>query len=423
MVVEAVRIREPMKTMRYNWLLPACLLAVAALAGWACFMISGFSYLQSSILALSVFCTLAVVFLYGWVIWRSRQTERKLQESLLIETEILERLKSQDTSRHTGDGKILARLSRLERQLEAIESADAARKPQTAIPPDMVTYDDKVVPLTAARKPASGDQESNARYNRQKVLKFLDEGRYFFRLQPIINLLDKRLVGLEAFAYCAVNEGIYPVRDFTDKVPANRRSQLDMRLVKGLSGLIRQLEKDGTLVPIHFRLAPNPGEDREGWEQVLQTLRADPKLQEHLIPVIDPVELEPGKSSVESWLLSLREAGLKLCIESTGNPQEVAVAIKSRHYSSLKIGAADLLRYRKSERERVADQLLPVLDRHGIPIFVTKVDQAHQASQLIDLDIAGAQGDYIGAVRALKIYRDMDPHARKSEPERLRPIV
>ncbi len=413
-----------MSPVRHIWILPLMLLFLAACAG-AFFLLPGERPQNRSILlALAVFTILSIVFLYAWVTWRSRQIEQKLHEALFLEAEALKRLGSFDGgSRHIEEG-IRQQIVSLEQRVEAQERL-AAEHPfeRTAgsreagiAQADGVHFDNKVVPLNKARRQSASPAEKERRKQAPRINR-IEDAQIFFRMQPVINLLSRKVVALDASAFVRLGDEAVPFN-----APSARSGlepdELNLAMFNWLCRVLRQLEADGSSLPVHFPLT-NPGPtSSDGWNALVQGAMSDRKAQERLVPVIDHGGLAKFMADDAQAILALRETGLKLCLGGLMGFADASQAAASGHFTKMKMDARQLLRYRRNERERIADQLLPFLERRAIPLFVTAVDEAHQASQLIDLGIAGGQGGYIAPAKPLRMFRDIDPDAPKVPPAR-----
>ena len=273
--------------------------------------------------------------------------------------------------------------------------------------------DGNVVPLNPPGRPAGTQGDGNTSVLKRKgvaatITRALNESAMSIRLQPILNLIDKEVIGLEAFAFFNLADGFVDGREFIGRMTALQRSEYDLKVIHALSAVIREMQNDGQIIPIHYHMLCLTSSADANWLKIMQAFKSDPILVANLVPVISQGDYDSTDQKALEKLLELRECGLKPCLGQIAGIEKALEKSTLKYFRQFKVKAETLLKYRSSESERFADKLLPGLAKANAEIFVDGIQEAFQASQLIDLDLVAGQGDYISPPKSIRLYKDIE---------------
>lgn len=401
--------------------LPLVAAGLATGIGVLAYNLAATTLLQSALIGIGAFCALMTLAVYGWLVRHVRSVKRQMNEFNTFEDNIISRLQGMESRGTQMEKGLVRRLDDIEERLDAAKPGGVAAAPQNAMStnsraefdPSLAGKDGNVVALNPAAKPlASGGADSGAGERRKSrspsVQPSLGENMLSVRLQPILNLIDREVIGLEAFAFFKSGEDLIDGRNLIDRLTKTQRSQYDLWVVTALSSIVREMHSDGQSVPIHYSLVSLNAPTDANWVKLSQILKSDAKLVENLVPVIPQNDFLSMSEKTREKLFDLREAGLDCCLGRVSDLNGTLDKETLRHFRQFKINAATLLNYRANERERFADRLLPELQKAEASIFVDEISEAFQASQLIDLDLVAGQGDYISKPRPIRLYKQIE---------------
>ncbi len=378
------------------------------------------TFFQSVLVGICAFCILMTLAVYAWLVRHVRSVNRQMNEFNTFENNILSRLQRMENGAGQTEKNLTIRLDDLEESVKASVTGTATAQQNTAIStsraefdPTMASKDGNVVALNPTVKTmpsasANSDNDAKRKSKAPSIQPSLSATVMSIRLQPILNLIDRDIIGLEAFAFFRFGDDLLDGRNFVDRLTNAQRTQYDLWVVQALSAVIREMHQDGQAIPIHYGLMSLSAPTDANWVKLTQTLRSDARLVENLVPVIAQKDFLTTAGNTMDKLLDLREAGLDCCLGSINDINGALEKETLKHFRQFKINAGTLLNYRADERERFADKLLPGLLKAEASIFVDEIREAFQASQLIDLDLVAGQGDYISKPKPIRLYKDIE---------------
>ncbi len=258
-------------------------------------------------------------------------------------------------------------------------------------------------------KGSAGDFKASHRVYRPAIDELLAGENLSIKLQPIIHLMSKEVVAVEAFAFLETRNGQQAVAEIVSSMSDEQLCLTDRIIVKRLGGIARKMESDGQLLPIHYTFVSMKVARHPTWSKICNMLKADAKLAKVLVPQISMALFRRLDEREMTRFLEFKEFGAKPCITECQGVKTIVQMATQHRISMLKLTVSELLSYTHKEGERVADSLLPQLARVGVETVATHVEKAHQAANLIDLDLSLAQGDFISPARSLKGENSQSP--------------
>ncbi len=381
-------------------------ISAAAAYGWQQY--SGSTNTITFVIGCGAFCILMALWNYFRLAWQVKYMRRNLDAIFGLEDNLLKRINEIETGQSN-----LAALDGLHSRLQTLEEA-AINKNNLKIGhtdmDELAGYEDeKVVMLQANRAFTERLPQKpglNQRSKKQMVTKSLSENAISIRLQPVVNLMSKEISAVEAVGYIHTLEGFVPVSDLLDAFSKEQLCQFDYDLIANLAKVSRKMEADGQALPIHFTLNSLGVTKHDTWASITSMLKADTKLSGLLIPQISLSNFTKLDEDKSARFLELKEYGLKPLIAECSGIEPVLDIANQKRITSFKIPAAELLKYTAREGERNADVLLPKLSKLGIEPIATHIEKAHQAANMIDLDISLGQGDFISPAREISLDQD-----------------
>jgi len=403
-------------------MLPLVYAAAAGGGALALKTILGLSLLQAVLAGTAIFCILMVVTVYSWVLLHTRQTRAKLDDFITFENDVLRRLPplEQQAGSPVSDPVLTRRLDNVEILAQKLSEAIESRAIQKAPSPDDFE-DEKIVKLTPANH--SRGTETSGKINskaKKRVIaeKALNEWPMTIRLQPILNLIDRKVVAVEAFAFFKSPDGILQGNEFLEALSDLQRSLYDLKVILALSKVAHSMEGDNQVLPIQYRMMSLGTTQEANWLKTLQTIEADPRLSKVLIPVASTRELDLTDPMRFGKILALRQLGLEICLTDMDNSDASLQSAAMSNFNYFKLNAQTLLQFESNDSERKAERILPVLANYGHTPFIDGIDHGFQASQLIDLDITAGQGDYISPARPIRLYKEIESDTEQTAASR-----
>lgn len=357
------------------------------------------------IVGCAVFCILMALWNHFHLSIQSRQLARKLKGIWEFEEELVQRIRKAELS-----GVSVELQNDLSDRLTVLETAEAKRnnlaKKSEAID-DFIGYEDEKVVLLQTKRTLSerltGKQSSKERKKDLKINESLSQHSITVRLQPIVNLVNKEISAVEAIGYVETTSGPRSSPELIDGLSTQQLCEFDQLFIQILAQVARKMQNDGQSMPIYFTLHSAKVGNHETWPEIIAMLRADTHLTKVLYPQV-PISIfsRLGSHKIERFL-ELKEYGLRPCVSNCADLNEILTVANQKRVNHFKVPVQELLKYTSKEGERVADVLLPKLrDLKIIPI-ATDIKKAHEAANLIDLDIILGQGDFISPERDIDL--------------------
>lgn len=393
-------------------ILPLAFGGLAAVTAFGWQQYSNFSNTITLVLGCAFFCILLALWNYGSLSWQSNQMRKKLAAIFGLEDDLLRRINDIETGQ--SNAEIIESLhNRIEALEETLASNNNASIPAETYADEVAKYDDdKIVMLQSNRAFTDRLQKkpiANKRSINQAVAKSLCENAVSIRLQPIVNLMTKEICAVEAFPYLLISQEWVPATDCLGALNDTQLCQLDRNIVHNLAKVSRKMDADVQAMPIYFTLVSLGAKKHETWQEITCMLKADAKLAAVLVPQIPLASYQALNEEKSARFLELKEYGLKPTITGCSGVEAVMNIATQKRITNFKIPVDELLKYTAREGERIADVLLPKLSKLGIEPIATHIEKAHQAANLIDLDVTLGQGDFISTARVIDLGDGTEP--------------
>jgi EAL domain-containing protein (putative c-di-GMP-specific phosphodiesterase class I) len=401
--------------MIYRLLLPLIFGTIAAGSAYGVKIWWAISDLQTGIVGSAVFCVLMVLWNHAAGVMFANRVRKRLASIVGFENDIIRRFEQLEKNLSTSveTEMVRRRVAELETRFDGL-TRDRAGFPPNAIVPDFgnpVEYDDeKIVPFHGENRrsiTARDNKKAAQAQLRQKCETAFAEGQLTIRLQPVINLMSRAAVAVEAFGFYRTDEGEISAREVGALLGDHERAEIDLRILEELAGIVRTMEDESQNLPVHFGFSAVAFADDQVWDRIKSRLRADARLASGIVPQIEAGQLAKLDEAVRVRFHELVELGLAPCVSQCLGARNIIALIESGRFRHFKIPAAELLAYTDREGERVADLVLPKIADKGYALVVSDVEKSHQLASLIDLDVSSAQGNIISPPREIKIYKDI----------------
>lgn len=357
---------------------------------------------RTLIIGCAIFCVFMALWNHFQLSLQTDRAQRRMAAIFGLEDNLLRRIQDIETTRDNLD--VISSLAERVEQLElVITSRDAADDKDVA--PEIIDGEN-VVMLKAQREPSeriAAAEQSDRRQTRARIRRCLDDNALRVRMQPIIDLLSKKVVAVEAFGFLESDGEVKPAEDWLEHFTDEQRCQFDLAMLGILARAARRMEEDGQALPVQYSMVSIGVPRHNRWENIVKKIRADVRLARVLTPQVSMAGFNRLTEDQISRFLELKEYGLKPAITDCVGIEACKRLVASKHFERLKIPVDELLRYTARESERVADILLPELAKNGIEVTATHIEKAHQAANLIDLDTRFGQGNFVSPARDIQL--------------------
>ena len=215
---------------------------------------SGFTDIRAIIIGCALFCVFMVLLHHAQFIWQTRQTGRKLSALFGLEDNLLRRIG--DIEAGQANALVLEDLQQRIGTLEAMVKELNQPDPKAAIHAAVEQGEGNVVVLKTkashSGKGSVGDFKASHRVYRPAIDELLAGENLSIKLQPIIHLMSKEVVAVEAFAFLETRNGQQAVAEIVSSMSDEQLCLTDRIILKRLGGIARNMESDGHLLPIHY---------------------------------------------------------------------------------------------------------------------------------------------------------------------------
>ncbi|MCB1385133.1 MAG: EAL domain-containing protein [Nitratireductor sp.] len=395
------------------------LAALGAGAGYGLADRAGLDLFDSALAAAAICAVVLSLAACGIALVGNRRLRRDLAAYSAYEEEVVRKLDAvlAERDKLTGLSALDERVANLEAALLSLHSERRPEPPEAAAartgvfdaqtPPRQRDAGSKVVRLITGRKEiADGPSEERGRRETQRRIgRALSEEGIRIRLQPSVDLVSRKVRAVAASLWLNPGAGEAIAVDSVEALlDEAQKAQLDRFAVFELSRVVRMMEEDGQLVPVFYRfLLPGGGPD-ESWDAIAERLRGDRMLASHLIAITDIAALSRSGERHLLRLAELANHGVHLALGGIRRLQDIKQHSQKAGFHHGVVSADALLAYLPGSNRRYGEELLPALTRLGMEIVATGVNHRHQASGLLDLDVATAMGDLISKPRKIRLY-------------------
>lgn len=265
------------------------------------------------------------------------------------------------------------------------------------IAPPLTREEQETGPVLTAL-PAPGDDE---------ILKMLrdavDDDRIDVFLQPIVSLPQRKLRYYEMFSRIRMkNKDYIPARRYIHlAMKANLLPAIDNLLLLRALQLIRDIDLSGNGERGYFcNITPLTLADSKFMGDLVEFISQNRHLASRLIfelsheDMIDPTVVTP---EIDEVLDGLARLGCRFSIEAVQMTSFDMDFVRNKHVRYIKLEAPYMLE-RMDERAGLSrlKRLKSELDRRGIDLIITHIEQERELIELLDLDIDYGQGFLFG---------------------------
>lgn len=305
-------------------------------------------------------------------------------------------------------GSIEAQLERHNALLASGFSSDYSKIPGSSGGVDDIAeqLESNVVPLNPS--PYRSDQLRDGKFGVPRDLnKCLDNGQLVMHLQPMLSLLDRTVVGYEAFARLELDAGrIIPAASFISRAEKTGCiADIDHRMLFKIVRLIRELDRDAINPVFHWNLSGLCIADHLAFHAFENVLKANVAICKQITAEISQKTYADLETLGLRRLSTLRELGVNLSIDNCKDVDLTQKAISSGLFSDVKIPTNSLIGYNDETIEHVGSNLSNIASDRQVRLIATEVEREFQVMELIDQDILFGQGNLF-----------MEPKPAKSQP-------
>jgi cyclic-di-GMP phosphodiesterase, flagellum assembly factor TipF len=249
------------------------------------------------------------------------------------------------------------------------------------------------------------------------VLKALEDGQIDVHLQPIVQLPQRRVTHYEAMARLRNSDDSLLMPD--EFLPAARHSNvsaaLDALTLDRVLRIARRLKTHNRATALFINVAGETLIDPDFATDLSIRLDANSDLAKHVILEIahdSVVNLTPTAQGV---LMTLADKGFSFSLDRVTSLRLDADRLKELGFRYVKLNAKLFHDPVQAARATIHPADMPsLLSRHGITVIATQVEEEAQVADLLDFDVAMAQGFLFGAARPVRpeVFAETSPNKR-----------
>jgi cyclic-di-GMP phosphodiesterase TipF (flagellum assembly factor) len=333
----------------------------------------------------------------------------------------MERLRGAHKAVTEDMDSLTARIEMLEEAMEDSRDRRLEAPPQPAASPDLKMIDaivdrlartidqriDEGRRLPAAATPTEASGPITA------VRDALDDNRVELFLQPIVTLPQRKTVFYEGFSRLKDPAGrlIMPGEFIPAAERAGLMGSIDNALLFRCAQIVRKLQQKDRSIAIFCNLSPRALSDEYFFPQFYDFLKEHRDLAGSLVFEM-PQEAYEGRGGIEARAMSrLADLGYRFSIDKVATMEVDLVDMERAGVKFFKIAGRQLIeqlvrghKRPKSSitREISAEDVTAVFTRYGIDVIAERVEDEDTVRELLDLEIAFAQGHLFGPPRAIK---------------------
>lgn len=273
--------------------------------------------------------------------------------------------------------------------------------------------DGNIVHLNAnriSRQSNPAGQSKHTKTSGELIKHILNEGQLTIRLQPILGMIEKEVLAVEAFGFFKLNEEIIDARELSSSFSQQQCGDYDLAVISALSKVVRSMEDDNQLLPIHFAFTSSPVNPNVSWEKIVNHLKADTKLGSMLVPQISAKIFKRLDTAQKAELFNLREFGSTPCLQFDEKMAGSAIRLlggkNQLNFDIVKFAAGSLLKYLPNSEQRMIEMIMPLLADTGTLLIANELDAPEDATNLVDYDLLYGQGNFFSPPRQIKLYKD-----------------
>ena len=275
------------------------------------------------------------------------------------------------------------------------------------------------IPYLAAR---GGAATPRPRGMMEIVREALADNRVDLYLQPVVSLPQRRTVYYESFSRLrdATGQVIMPAEYLAVAEPAGLVTAIDNLLLFRCVQIVRRLARQERKIGIFCNVSMASLGDDDFFPQFHDLLRANRDLAPALIFEIGQAAFESRTGVQARNMGKLADLGFRFSIDKVTNLDLDLQDLTRADVKFVKVAAQALLDELTEIDDRLVLRSLPdlaaedfalLLRRYGVELITEKVENERQVVDILDLDIALAQGHLFGEPRAIKdaVLAESDP--------------
>ena len=426
---------SPVMRLLGKFVLPLAIALIATLAATAARAMFSLSVMDTAMAAAAAFCVLMVLAIYAGQSISGHLTRKRLTAFSSYDKDIVRRL--DQIERDHPDRQQFDRLDERLDELEdtvlgqlAILSANTGQKTGTASGNLLEAADgnqennrqtsrdtnrdwavdfenENVVRLVTGKEDKKAGKRNHQQRQRE-ILDALEDGMLRIKLQPVIDLLTRKVAYVDAVVCLEINGEALATRGLTDFLDSRQKAEIDHFAVFELARVCRMLDEDSESAGIFYRFHCPEYEDSDHWQTLSRKLKGDAKLAGRLIAVI-AMDVVLGRSGERlTSFFALAEQGISFALAGVSGTKQTLRQLASQRFSHLLAPADSLLSYLPGSNRRAGDEIVPAATRAGSKLVATGITERHQAAGLLDLDVPFGMGDLISAPRNIRLYARAD---------------
>lgn len=301
---------------------------------------------------------------------------------------------------------------------------------------------------TAQAAPTALSQAPLSRHEQQAmalietVREALIQNRVDLYLQPAVSLPQRKTLFYESFSRLRDSTGrvLMPAEYLSVAEPEGLVPSIDNLLLFRCVQIVRRLAKQDRRIGIFCNISLTSLRDEVFFPQFLEFLNENRDLSDSLIFELGQDAFNSRGALEARHMARLADMGFKFSIDKVTSIDFDLHDLQRSDVRYVKIGADMLLEQLLNIEGKPALRFLKdihagdyasLLSRYGIDIIAEKIESERQVVDILDLDIAYAQGHLFGEPRAIKeqVLAETDPPAgflkatlppAQRRPERLR---
>lgn len=297
--------------------------------------------------------------------------------------------------------------------------APAASPPRRAAPAPNVIPAPEPFDLDVAEPEAP----AAARGTPALIERALREGRIDIHLQPTVSLPSRRTAHYEALARIVERDGVTQAERFIETAARDGRvAAIDRRVFAKASEVALRLAAAGRGEAVFVNLAPETLADDGAVKEMRTAAARHPELARSLVLELSQAAFARLGPAERATLSDLAELGFRLSMDRVENLRLDGRELAQQGVRFLKLPAERLLDPASAQGLPIhpAD-LAGLLGRHGVELVATHVEDERTVPELLDMEVAAAQGALFGVPRPVRPPRDGATAAETAASVRLVP--
>ncbi len=249
----------------------------------------------------------------------------------------------------------------------------------------------------------------------------LRDDRVEIHLQPIVALPSRRTLHYEALSRLADGGAAVEAAEFVALAEAvGRIGEIDRRAVERACAVALRLAASGRSGAVFVNMSPVTLADETALRAICGALDGRSELARLIIAEIGQAAFAGLGPAAREGLAELKRRGVRVSLDRASDLRLEPRDLVQQGVRFLKVPAARLL---DPEAARGAPihpaDLAGLLERHGIELVATHVEEERTVPELLDMDVKAAQGLLFGAARPVRPAKEQAPAAEA--PTRLVP--